>query len=456
MKLEFSLFPLIVHLFLTDWTYSLKFEHISDCYAYDLSIILGIDEVTFICGATNNESSIFRDSKYLKCSNEHMHYQYPGKIDFQNCRIPTISRNFFEMFTSLNQFIISNVELETLQLNIFREAKNLENLDISQNKLIEVPSLIFVNAVKLERVDFSNNTIKRVDEMAFKGAINLQRLNLSYNAIDHLDSHTLATPNLLTLDLSNNNLTELTEHIFDELAKLEHLDLSFNAISNLDIKTFYNLINLEELNLRRTNLSNIQLGTFSHQHKLISLDLSENSLQKLDFKLFFPILHDLRLLRLGRNQLKDLNGFRNSLFPKLGSLNIQGNEFTCSYLVHFMDSINWETIRLDLDVNSIDLQKSNIRGVNCNDITDDESTYVEPIEERLTQDSTLPNHSDDLINDVSLIFLCVVFTIFLILFTIANLNRIYSQFAEPRIFYKRESLSKENAVHFSNEGILMT
>lgn len=469
MESKFNLLSLISYLCLRNFASSLKYEHISDCRFYNISITPGIDNVTYICAGNDNEKAVFlMDSKQIKCSNSRRESNiWPGTIDFQNCRFPTMTRNYFEMFENMHTFIISNVELETMQMNIFREAKNVSKLDISQNKLVEIPSLIFFNAINLKYVDFSNNTIKRVDPMAFEGATNLLTLNLSHNQINELDSCISKLPNLLTLDISNNNISKLHEHAFDKLINLKQLNLSYNAIGNLDIKTFSYLINLEDLNLKQTNLSNIQLGTFSQQHKLVSLDLSENSLKKLDFKLFIPILRDLRSLYLGKNQLKDLNGFRNTLFPQLNSLDIQVNQFSCAYLTNFMDSVNWEKIHLYLDVNSIDKHQSNIRGIGCDDSQErktEETSFLMVDELQSAQisqgykDASTIQDYNDAIMKMSLVFLCVAFTIYIILFTVANLNQIHSQLAKPLVFYRenRKHLTEENVVEFTNEGILIT
>lgn len=479
MKLISKFCTLFVYFCLTTLTSTLKLEHISDCYFYNLNTTPGIDNVTFTCTGIDNENVVFTTSNKLKCSNSRfsIDYEWPGTIDFHNCRLPTINRNYFEMFHNMHTFIISNVELDTLQMDIFREAKNVTKLDVSQNNLNEIPRLIFFNAVKLKHVTFFNNSIKRVDASGFEGAIRLETLNLSHNQINAIDSRTFTLPNLCDLDLSNNNLTKLDDHTFDKLVNLKQLNLSFNTIGNLNMKTFTQLINLEDLNLRRTNISHIQSGTFSHQYKLVALDLSENNLKKLDFNLFLPILHDLQSLRLSTNQLKDLNGFRNSLFPRLNSLDVQGNEFNCSYLSQFMGSINWEKIHLHLDVSTIDANsanKSNIRGIICATTYTRESEDVETTYEQIAVKTTqyhvnqnapkLANFSDDPIKNFALIFICIAFTIFVFLFIVVNLNELRNQLPCPICFQRATNRSSEGAVdvlhyqrvrkHWSKENVV--
>lgn len=150
---------------------------------------------------------------------------------------------------------------------------------------------------------------------------------------------------------------------------MERLDLSFNPVTELKPEVFLHLIKLRYLSLRQINISSIARGTFSHQQYLVSLDLSENSLKTMDFKLFLPILPLLRTLELYSNQLEELVHFRNSLLPQLREFYIQNNNFNCSYLEYFMESVNWEKLQMPIDLNLVDFERQNIRGVNCDEIT---------------------------------------------------------------------------------------
>lgn len=219
--------------------------------------------------------------------------------------------------------------------------------------------------MEIEFVDFSNNSIQSIDPSAFEGVAQLKKLNLSRNHLSELELQWFSISSLEILDLSHNNLTHLNEHAFDELVNLKHLDLSHNPIGNLEIGTFAYLTQLEILILKHTNISSIQLGTFSHQLKLISLDLSENQLKVLDFELFLPILHDLQSFYLNQNQLTDLNGFRNDIFPQLRLLDIKNNQFNCSYLRSFIASVDWKELHMPIDPHVTKIHEGNIRGVNC-------------------------------------------------------------------------------------------
>lgn len=373
---------------------SQKYEFISDCFFYDRSATPGFDNLTYICSCDGN-NKIFLDTNAIKCSNlpTSLDYKYPGTIDFRNCQFTEMPKiKFFEWFYNMHTFIISNVDLEKISSDTFRQATNIKNLIVSQNRLEEIPPLAFVNVQKLQNLDFSNNSIKRIDWLAFVGLnnlvsldlshnnltkfdekvfkelVNLKFLNLSYNQINELELKVLAFPNLLELDLAHNNLTGLNGDVFSQLGNLKQLNLSFNPIGELKQGIFLHLINLEHLNLRQINISSIARSTFSHQQNLISLDLSDNLLKTMDFNLFLPSLPDLTSLRLASNQLSELFHFHNSLFPQLQYFNIQNNNFNCSYLEHFMGSVNWEKLRMPIDLNLVDFDGPNIRGVNCEEI----------------------------------------------------------------------------------------
>lgn len=459
MKLTCNLSTIFVHLCLTNLVSSFSFQYISDCYFYDQSATPGSDNVTFICAEIDRENLVF-DVSTIKCSNAQNSrgYNWPGTINFQNCRFPSLIWNYFDWFPNLHTFNISNVELETLETIIFREAKNLVELDVSHNKLDEIPKFIFFDTVNLKYVNFCDNSIKRVERRAFDGRMRLESLNLSHNRINEIEFRAfILFSNLLVLDLSNNNLTKLDDHIFDNMFKLRQLDLSFNSISNLKIETFIYLGKLEELNLRHTNLSNIEQDTFIYQYKLVSLDLSENYLKKLDFDLLFPIPNYLQSLRLSRNQLKDLDGFRDSLFPQLTSLYIQGNQFNCSYLAQFMGSINWDKNHVTrLGVSLIDANQSYIQDISCNNTDSEgnennESAFNVQIAVQTTQNTTkFPERFGNSIKNFALLFLCIAFTIFVFVFTVINRNKICSLLPCSSICYQRVTnhLSEESAVEF--------
>lgn len=151
--------------------------------------------------------------------------------------------------------------------------------------------------------------------------------------------------------------------------------------------------------MAHTNLTKIELGTFSYTRGLIDLDLSENQLTQLDFGLFLPAFRYLETLYLDGNQLTDMEGFTNELFPRLNSLGIANNNFNCSYLKHFMRSVDWEQIRLPVDRMPLNIHKTNIRGVECDTDEDIEKLKETTVVQRIyaSPNSEFENAVDTLI-----------------------------------------------------------
>ncbi|XP_031623783.1 leucine-rich repeat-containing G-protein coupled receptor 5-like [Contarinia nasturtii] len=413
-----------------------KFEQISDCYVHDRSShIAGTYNVTFICSISGKESDVFPSTNRFKCSNRNNNMQniWLGTINFKYCQFGQLRRNFFVDFPNMHTFNISDIGMEILELKYFVEAKNVSHLIASKNKITEIPSHIFINANKLKYVDFANNTIQKIDASAFEGAYELETLNLSQNALTELDERVFTNlSNLLHLDLSKNNVKTLPKHIFNQNTKLIELNLAFNPIGNVKIETFANLPDLKYLNLRRTNISSIELGTFSHQHKLVSLDLAENYLKQMEFNIFIPMLPDLVSLYLNGNQLTSLNGFENELFPQLTLLDIRGNNFNCTYLQHFLKSVNWDKLRLPVDPKSVVLSagETSIRSIKCKPTIDTNLVINEPNYEVKLPKNVLIEQCSKLIHkshtDTYLITLIIVLLAVCVMLFIANRRKYFN------------------------------
>lgn len=458
-----------------------KYDQISVCEPTSDTCI-GCRYVKFICGDISREGDMFTySSDAIGCRSQGFYKKYFGMVDFANCRYPVlVKRNYFDLFNALHRFNITDMEIESLTSTMFQNAKSLTHLLASQNRITEIPSLLFISASKLTHVDFANNSIKHVDALAFVGAnvidwidlshnqlteldqqfkilSNLKTLNISHNQISTLNSHILCTPNLQTLDISYNNLSELDENTFENTTHLKSLNLSFNPIGLVKVTTFVYLTDLEHLNLKHANIFHIHLGTFSHQHKLITLDLSGNGLKELDCKLFFPIMHDLRSILLGGNQLTEIIGFRNALFPNLELLDIISNQFNCSYLHYFMENVNWEKLHLHLVPKPVKPGETSIRGISCTDTineSDDGAVKYEQEYETKDLESILSEGfpklnvrtNDDVLTHILLVLIFIVICAYLTIFLIINRDRILYKYQENRPPHVRTT-----SVVFNNE-----
>lgn len=442
---------------------SMKYEYISDCAFYDRGLIFGNDNITFICGQRNNEAHVIIDSEKFNCSNSLFLITnlWVGTVNFRNCLFSQMRTKFFEEFINIHTFNFSDLELERLQPDALKEAKNLTYFTVSHNLLNEIPSLLFVHNKKILHADFTANTIKTVDPNAFVGAMslisldlsqneistldkqvfkdlsNLKKLNLSHNRLTDLDASILPV-SLLELDLSYNSLASLKEHNFDKLINLKRLDLSNNPVGNFNPDIFDYLTDLEHLFLREMELTHIDLGSFEHQHYLVSLDLSGNELEKIDFKLFSPVMRDLKTLRLADNKLNNLNGFRNTLFPQLTSLDIQNNAFSCNYLKYFMELINWEKLQLSFDRKSFDPREMNVRGIKCKQTSDPFNPIDNSINEKLSAGESCFNSQMGDVHTIKVLLVLVfmmILTYFVIL-VVYNRHQITRHFRDTLANYR--------------------
>lgn len=309
MKFAISLFLIFCVKFSSS-----KNETITNC---QLHYMQRVYQLTFSCDGNNNSIDYFNPNIFLfYCSNFGTFYKrYVNEVNFKNCKLSRIKYPFWENFAFVNILNLSAIELEVLPNDFFNGAKQLETLIVSNNHLTEIPSSQFIHTPKLRNVDYSFNHISEVNEMAFMGAVSIRIINLS-----------------------NNNIHSINTNTFKPLINLEILNLSFNRFVSL------------------------QIGTFTAP-KLISLDLSHNRLKNIDFGTESV---NLEAFYIDENELNELIGFNRSQFPNLKSWSITGNQFKCTYLQDFFDSLHNSSKDLINIVHSADFHKTNVNGIPCN------------------------------------------------------------------------------------------
>lgn len=319
---------------------SVKYDHISSCEVNG-QFWDGEARANFICDKLNNENEIFNDdplyiANYLKIR--------IGLVRFENCQFREMHRKFGVDFINLRTFNISDVGLEVLKNNTFKGVQKLSSLIASNNRLTVIPPYAFDDAKRLDRIDLSNNAIQKLSALSFAGAISVTTMNLSRNQLTHEDIEMLSLPNLRVLDLS------------------------YNPIGKLLASTFSNHSALTHLLLRRTNISSIEMKTFLHLEDLISLDLSGNLLTRLNINLFHPTAaSNLRSLSLHDNKLSELHCVQNFTLTEFMFLDVNNNNFNCSYLKEFMDFVHWE--QFSHEYIRFKSNDSIINGVACKNIS---------------------------------------------------------------------------------------
>lgn len=373
-----------------------RFPHISQWHST-------VSPLELVCGENNIEGDIFGDNPNLSIRMMSVSKRVFKRIYFTNCRFPKIPSNFnFKLYENLNTLDFSDVGLETLEMAALSNAKSVKIVIAARNRLTDISPEFFTDILQIEELDVSKNAIQSLGPSALSSA-----------------------KNLLALDISRNKLATIDENAFDGAIKLKKLDISNNPIGSLKPELFARLAHLEVVSLKQTEITSIQPGTFSQQPNLISLDISENKLKELNFnQVFAPALHEFQSLNLSKNQLNNLNGCRNAIVPKLKVLDIRSNDFDCSYLLNLMEGLNAEVFELPIDRHLTDVQKANVRGINCKVTNTEKATQPTVVEG--TQQSIDKLECDILFIKYALItiFLCTIvfFALRMILYRYARLS----------------------------------
>lgn len=293
-------------------------------------------------------------------------------------RILILSKNliqtigFKSSLIKLEVFMIGNNLVEQLNESVLQESRQLKELCINNNNLtisklnidteLEVfdmsnnPTSINLSA-KMLKLKNSNAKVLNID----KWAVNIDASN---NQIDSI----VVDPenNLLELNLSRNNYTAIQN--LTVLKSIRVLDLSFNKIQDFTLTSFSHMTELQTLNLENSGLKAIDFGFFSQQKDLLWLDISYNNLNEVNFNMLTPKIESLFI---EGNALTNIDVIDVDItLPKLHTLGLANNNFSCTKLVEISKELT--AMNISLYVHETHLVKSsrNINGIGCgNDTT---------------------------------------------------------------------------------------
>ncbi|XP_055298619.1 toll-like receptor 3 [Sitodiplosis mosellana] len=312
-----------------------------------------------------------------------------SRLHLSHNLLRTLDKNTFATMIMLDELHLDFNQLEMIDVDLFAHNTLLARLSLNNNRLIRLECDSIKELKYLNKIDLSVNKLEEFNTTCISGIDldliihdnqlqkltlrNVASLHASHNQIRHVYIEN-GISNLKSLKLASNNLTNITG-IFEHLNSLETLDLSYNYVGKLNISTFAKLTNLEHLNLGHTNLSNINFGTFFHQKELKSLDISYNNLNKMNFDVFLPYLKNLEQLVLDGNNLTEMEGLTNSMFPQLSVLSISNNNFNCTYLAKLLRTLKWDELGLSIDPELVHTNETHINGIACDHPTNDSIAY---------------------------------------------------------------------------------
>lgn len=193
-----------------------------------------------------------------------------------------------------------------------------------------------------------------------KDLTNLKSLNMSHSGREYLDSYEFYDlENLNSLDLSFNKISWIGRTTFWSLTNLKYLNLSNNLIGEIDVDLFNENPQLEVLRLENNRI--LYVVMYRALVNLKTLDASNNRLWKVFFTRRNEKFSSLETLNLEGNRLRQVDTVTPSTFPKLRTLGISRNRFSCQYLATFL-SPQWESLGLasktsdDTHMHGIDCQ----------------------------------------------------------------------------------------------------
>lgn len=312
-----------------------------------------------------------------------------SRLHLSNNLIRTLDPHTFDSMTMLDELHLDFNRLEAIDVDLFASNTVLARLSLNNNRLIRLECDALVNLQYISKIDLSVNKLQEFNTSCITSSdlelmihdnqlknLTIRRvssLDASHNQIKHIFIKD-GISNLKSLKLANNQLSNITG-IFEHLSALETLDLSYNYVGKLNISTFARLTNLEHLKLSHTNLSNINFGTFFNQKELKSLDISYNNLNKINFDVFLPYLKNLESFVLDGNNLTEMEGLTNSMFPQLSILSIYNNNFNCTYLAKLLRTLKWDELGLSIDPELVHSNETHINGIACDHETNDTIAY---------------------------------------------------------------------------------
>jgi hypothetical protein len=200
---------------------------------------------------------------------------------------------------------------------------------------------------KLEHLSVKGNQIVSLNsEFAFYGLnLSLKKLNLASNRIEFLSRRVFNhISKLRELNLEKNKLGMAPLISFDSLeSELKTLNLENNGLKAEQIEaTLSKLTNLETLRLGINDMSQLNTNLFIQFKNLSHLDMYETILNKMPY--FTGLNSSLIHLNVAKNSICHVNAVNlRRMYPKLKNLNLNENPLRCDCnllsLRHWMDEI---------------------------------------------------------------------------------------------------------------------
>lgn len=397
---------------------------ITDCLCANQTIVL--PKIKLICDnnfAKENVDTRYY-SCYREIFENDGKTRHETFLQTDGCQGSTLDTRIPNAFKDLNYYDISNHNLDSLTPDDLR-FNRLKTLYAKHNKLTFIPAGLFIHAPRISDINLSFNNITALEAGAFSELSHLRWLTLDNNPIQYFDgkillplhfqieSVSIPWENIEVFDISNMNgafdfhyasgrifegfafgkkeeksyYSHRTRHYekdcFENLKVfnasstpvvdvvdlfgvfgplLEVLDVSSTHIGQLNGSALDRFSNLHHLKLSNTNLTSFDFEEIHNRAELKVLDISFNNLNKINYSSGAGSFKKLESLNLIGNKLTEINFVTPANFPKLTSLGISQNQFTCNYLEEFLRQ--WSDLQLFENDSS---NQKHEHGIDCRD-----------------------------------------------------------------------------------------
>lgn len=311
-------------------------------------------------------------------SNGDLRFNFLEMFIASHNRLMEIPANLFIQTPQLREIDLSYNYIEKIAEGVFFEIENANaTINLQNNPLKHIDGKIFL-PLQLRFIEFSItwdnveqfdiSSMRNVYDFGFKESpnknlcglkIGIQRkpIKWAHSTTYYNEKH---LKNLKVFNASNSGVHEIEKIIGVLTPSIEVIDVSMNTIRHLNESVFGKFINLQYLSLQSTELKSFDFNEFNKRQTLTVLDLSYNLIDRINFTPYAGSFENLATLNLVNNELDEIDFVTRWNFPKLSSLGISMNRFSCKYLKEFLRQ--WPNLDL---FNANPSDSTHERGINC-------------------------------------------------------------------------------------------
>ncbi|KAG5670749.1 hypothetical protein PVAND_000990 [Polypedilum vanderplanki] len=273
--------------------------------------------------------------------------------------IPNANSKGKKMF---NFLVLNNNRLKYFDY----DCSSVDSLYLTNNELEDFKT----NNCKLQSIYLDSNNLKNIK------IDSVTNLNIIRNP--NLTNLTLNVQNLKMLWIGNSPNLKWSQRNLYYAQNLKNLYIDGDFLGEPKIGTFSSMTSLKFLYLKNSALKHIEHGMFSYQKNIETLDISNNNLGSIDINMLSS-MKKLKSIKISGNKLTKLDDVRNikKLFPELEKIDLNYNNWNCSYLVKLIQKLDEKGINVEPFFFDVVKSAPNVMGIAC--IPENKTEIIQPI-----------------------------------------------------------------------------